>query len=179
MSRTTIDADLRQALEEPRSQEYVVVLLRITHETLSLPILVANDVVNYVVGGETYQGFPFNMELIGDTSQVPRGQIQIQNVDRRISEAILKLTTPPRISILMFAQSDFSETMSDSPGKVEDTRYELQENTTPEYEAHHLIFGNITVDAMQVSGEITSFDMTNEPWPAIRSTADRLPGLDP
>lgn len=178
MSRE-IAADLRTALEEPRSAEYVVVMLRIEHDTLTFPILVANDVVNYVVGDETYLGFPFKMEVIGDTGQVPRGNVQIQNVDRRIGEAIVNLTTPPRVSILMFAQSDFSDPLSASPGVAEDTRYELQEGTTPEYEAHHLIFGNITVDAMQVSAEITSFDMTNEPWPAIRSTADRLPGLDP
>lgn len=174
-----IDALLRRALEEPRSDEYIVVMLRIMHDTLSTPILVANDVINYVIGTETYIGFPFKMEILGDTNQSPRGRIEIQNVDRRIGEAVISLTTPPKLSILLFASSDFSDVMAASPGDRQDTRFELEENTIPEYEANHLILGNISVDALQISGEVQSFDMSSEPWPAIRSTGDRLPGLEP
>lgn len=173
-----LSPNLRRALEEPRSQEYVVVLLRIEHETIANPILVANDVINYVYNGETYFGFPFEIELVGDGAQVPRGQLRIQNVDRQIGEAVLNLTTPPRLSILLFAQSDFAEAQAVGDGVYEDTRFE-NEGITPEYEANHLIFGSISVNAMDVTGEIVSFDMSNEPWPALRSTADRLPGLEP
>jgi hypothetical protein len=170
---------LRRALEEPRSQEYIVILLRIEHEDLAVPVLVANDVVNYVYQGDTYLGFPFKFELISDSNQVPRGQLAVQNVDERIGEAIINLTTPPRLTILMFASSDFTDLVPAANGTFEDTRYQLTEDTTPEYQADHLILANVSGDAMQITGELQSFDMSNEPWPAIRSTADRLPGLVP
>lgn len=168
----------RRAAEEPRSDIYAVILLRITHPTLTFPILVANDTINYVHDGETYQGFPFELELIGDTNQVPRGQLRIQNVDRRIGEAVVNLTTPPGLSIIIMASTDFEEAATAPDGRLENVRYE-KENVTPEYEANHLVLGNVTVDAISVTAEVLSFDMSNEPWPAVRSTADRLPGLDP
>lgn len=164
---------LRRAIEEPRSDELLVVMLEIEHVSINPPIRVANDVVSYSYQGNVYIGFPFEIEIISDSAQVPRGNIRIQNVDQRMSEAIRELTEPPRLSILIFASSDFGE-LDEEDG----VRY-ADDDAEPEYEARHLIFGNASVDVMTISGEIVSFDMTNEPWPAPRSTADRLPGLDP
>lgn len=168
----TLSSSLRRALEEPRSSEYVVILLDIDHETLAEPIRVANDVVAYVYEGNTYLGFPFEIEVLTDSRQVPRGQLRIQNVDRRIGEAIVNLVTPPTLTITLLANSDFYDVLQD--GK----RLPI---STPviEYQATNLVFGSITVDVQAIVGDILSFDMSNEPWPAIRSTADRLPGLDP
>jgi hypothetical protein len=195
VSRSTISASLRRALEEPRSNTYVVVLLEITHPQLGKPIRVANDVVDYVFEDNTYIGFPFDIEIVGDVTTTPRGQLSIQNVDQRISDAILSLTTPPRLRILLFSSDDFGEVgepsifadseevfADDEETTVDagDTRNRtISDGAVPEYEASHLVFGNISVDVMRISGEIVSFDMSNEPWPAIRSTADRLPGLQP
>lgn len=170
-----ITTPLRRALEEPRSAEYIAILLRITHTTLLEPIRVANDVVDYIYQDETYLGFPFEIELVSDSANVPRGQLRIQNVDRRIGEAIIRLTSPPQLSILLFAQSDFGDISSGS--RVREPLTDT--DPVPEYEAHHLILSNVSVNAMAVAGEIQSFDMSNEPWPAIRTTADRLPGLEP
>ncbi len=170
-----ISTSLRRALEEPRSAEYVVILIEITHQTLATPIRVANDVVDYVYLGNTFIGFPFEIELVSDSARTPRGSLRIQNVDRRISEAVLELTTPPQLSIILFAQSDFEEIEPGGRTRLPPTGTE----PTPEYQADHLILGTITIDASMVSGEILSFDMSNEPWPAIRATAERLPGLDP
>lgn len=164
---------LRRAIEEPRNEEQIIVLLEITHPEIAEPIRVANDVVSYYWDGHTYYGFPFEFEMLVDSNLVPRGQLRVQNVDQRMSEAILRLTSPPELSILVFAGSDFTEELS------ENRRLPVSADVEPEYEAHHLVFGDISVDAMAITGEVISFDMSNEPWPAIRSTADRLPGLDP
>jgi uncharacterized protein DUF1833 len=171
-----ISGPLRRAIEEPRTQEYIVVLLEISHPSLAEPIRVANDVVDYVYPGGSdniYIGFPFDIELVGDNTRTPRGQLKIQNVDRRIGEAVLNLTSPPQLTIMLFAQSDFHE------ATIGERTRDAVSGISPEYEASHLVFANISVDAMSISGEIESFNMSNEPWPAIRSTADRLPGLDP
>ena len=108
-----ISPSFRRSLEEPRSADYPIVLLEITHPSLTQPIRVANDIVSYIFEGDTYIGFPFEFEIVGDTDQVPRGQLRIQNVDRRLSEAILELTSPPRVDLLIFASSDFSDTLVD------------------------------------------------------------------
>lgn len=168
-----ISLGLRRALEEPRSSEYVVVLLEITHPLLATSIRVANDVVSYNFEGNTYIGFPFELEILSDSKNVPRGQLRVQNVDRRISEAIIDLVSPPKLRIILLANSDFSDTLTDNE------RTPVSDDIQPEYEASNLVFANVSVDAMSVSGEIMSFDMSSEPWPGIRSTADRLPGLDP
>src|SRR5262245_51542465 len=128
-----ISTPLRRALEEPRSAEYVIILLEINHQTLSEPIRVANDVVAYVFEDNTYLGFPFEIEILTDSRQVPRGQVRIQNVDRRIGEAIFNLVTPPTLTITLLANSDFSDVLVD--GK----RYPI---ATPviEYQATNLVF---------------------------------------
>ena len=167
-----ISTDLRRALEEPRSNEYIVILLEITHPQISQPIRVANDVVDYRYDSNLYIGFPFIIEVVTDNERVPRGQLSIQNVDQRISDAIIDLTTPPKLRIICFANSDFTDEIVDGARNAVGV-------ITPEYEANHLVFNSISIDAMKISGDITSFDMASEPWPAIRSTADRLPGLDP
>lgn len=161
----------RRELEEPRSTEFIVILLTISDTSLKEPIRVANDTVSYIYNGDTYVGFPFEMELLDDTIRLPTGRIRIQNVDRQIGEAILALTDPPTLTITVLASSDF--------GPISNGAREPLGTPTVEYEATNLIFNNISVNVTEVTGELGSFDMTNEPWPAIRSTADRLPGLDP
>lgn len=170
----SISTSLRRALEEPRSQEYVAILLEITHPQLINTIRIANDVVDYEYAGNYYIGFPFEIDLVGDNARTPRGQLRIQNVDRRIGEAVLELVTPPGLSIMLFAQSDFHDTESGN-----DRLRVAISGIVPEYEAHHLVFGNVGGDATAISGDIISYDMSNEPWPGIRTTAERLPGLDP
>jgi hypothetical protein len=166
-----ISSSFRRELEEPRSEEFVVVLLTISDTTLRTPIRVANDTVSYIYNGDTYVGFPFEVELVDDSIRIPTGRIRIQNVDRQIGEAILNLTDSPILTITVLASADF--------GALSNGVRAPLGTPTVEYEAINLIFNNISVNAMEVTGELGSFDMTNEPWPAIRSTADRLPGLDP
>jgi hypothetical protein len=122
-------------------------MLEIVHPSIINPIRVANDVVDYEFEGNLYIGFPFELEIVSDTAGTPRGQLRIQNVDRRIGEAVLSLTSPPQLRIILCAQSDFADVTVG--GRV---RQELSGGTIPEYEASHLIFGNISVDAMAVSG---------------------------
>src|SRR5262245_51376559 len=170
-----ISTAFRRELEEPRSTELVVILLEISHPSLAVPIRVANDTVHYLYNGNTYIGFPFEIDLLGDDEQIPRGQLKIQNVDRQIGEAILELTTPPSLTITIVAGSDFGETSAADHYQA----VPLVDEPGIEYQATHLMFGNIQVDAMAVVGEIKSFEVSSEPWPAIRTTAERLPGLDP
>lgn len=202
----TLSQSFRRDLEEPRSNEMLVVLLTIEDPTLADPIRVANDVVNYNYNGDTYIGYPFEFELVDDSAsgRIPTGRVRIQNVDRQISEAIINLTQSPTVTITILASADFDVVdadgvrspeqlagsfllMSAGAGHILDTsgdEVSVSGGTqtvvpTVEYQATNLMFQNISVNAMEISADLTSFDMTSEPWPAIRTTTDRLPGLDP
>lgn len=166
----------RRELEEPRSAEFLVVLLTIEAPTLADPIRVANDTVNYNYNGDTYLGFPFEFELVDDSAsgRIPTGRIRIQNVDRQIGEAIVNLTQSPSVTITILASADFADTLSG-----DDERFPIVDEPVIEYQATNLMFTNISVNAMEITSELISFDMTSEPWPAVRTTTDRLPGLDP
>lgn len=200
-----LSQNFRRDLEEPRSNEMLVILLAIADPTLAEPILVANDVVSYNYNGAIYLGFPFEFELIDDSSsgRIPTGRIRIQNVDRQIGEAVLNLTQSPTVTITILASSDFGNIDSDgvrsprflsssslllagggshillSTGGLVELSGSSEVVPTVEYEASNLMFTNISINAMEVTAELISFDMTSEPWPAVRTTTDRLPGLDP
>lgn len=162
----------RQGLEQHNSDELPIVLLILTHPSLSTPIRVANDIVDYYYDGNQYIGFPFEFDILTDNATIPRGTLVIQNVDRRIGQAIMDLKTPPFIEIVIVASVDFAE-------PVGNIRYEHPDGATIEYQAANLVLADVNVDASRIQGTIQSFDLTNEPWPAIRTTEDRLPGLEP
>lgn len=166
-----ISAATRSRIEEPESSEQLVILLIISHGSLSEPIRVANDIVDYAYDGETYIGFPFEIELVSDNDEVPVGRLTVQNIDQRISDALLELVTPPQVTVMIVAGRGFS-------APINNVRQEI--GTAPlEYMASNLMLGNTTVDASSIQAEIRSYDLTAEPWPAIRTTTDKLPGLSP
>lgn len=163
----------RNQLESIRSDGVLVHMAVIDHDDLAEPIRIVNDVVDYVFEGETYLGFPFAIELLTDDDRPPRGRLTVQNVDRSIGEAVRSIDTAPTVRIMLLADQDFASAV-DGNG----VRQEVG-SPTPEYDAPFLLLQNVEVDAMTVSGELNSYDPTSEPWPAIRSTPDRLPGLEP
>lgn len=162
----------RAGFEDPNSPDLIVVLLTLTAGASVLRV--ANDVVDYVYGGETYLGFPFQFELLTDSDRPPRGQLSVQNVDQRIGQAIQALSEAPAMEITVLADQDFGAAALVDGVK---TRTEIG---TPvvEYQASSLVLRNISVDAIAVTGEIQTYDYTSEPWPRIRTTPELLPGLE-
>ena len=164
-----ISASMRYALERPETGEALLVFLTITHPELSTAIRVVSDAVDYVWNGETYIGFPFDISLISDGDGPPKARLSVQNVDRRIGEAVRGLSTPPRLRIDVLAASAFDET--ETP-RIAATTGEPE----AEYSAPHLFLANVTGDLF-LDGEIRGWDYVQEVWPGIRATQNRLPGL--
>lgn len=106
----SLTAPFRYSLERQETGEALIVFVTITHPELPSAIRVANDAVDYVWNGDTYIGFPFDISLISDGDQPPSARLTVQNVDRRIGEAVRDLTSPPRLRIDLLAASDFDET---------------------------------------------------------------------
>lgn len=168
MTIRPVSATFRNAVESSASSEVIVLFATITHPSLLAPIAVNSDIVDYVYNGITYFGVAFSLQLLSDDENLPaRAQAAIQNVDQAIGAAVLALSDSPTVKIEILLKSDFDDS---------DPRQPIG-TPTPEYSAPELTLQNVKCDAMALTADLVGFDFTTEPYPAIRSTQDRLPGL--
>lgn len=163
-----IPAPLRRVLDLQESGEALLGFLTIFHASLATPIRVVSDGVDYVWLGETWTGFPFRFALLTDGEAAPRTQIEVQNVDRKIGDALKAITSPARVQIDIVAASEFNQAVN--------PRVALGAPLVA-YSAKHLFLVNVSVDAGTVTGDVVSWDYTQDTWPARRATQDRFPGL--
>lgn len=137
------------------SDEDFLVLLRITHGSIE-PIYLVSDVVDVTSNSQVYTGFPFELTLPQEDDDIPRGKLRIQNVDRRIGNALHTLRSPPWLRFQIVLRS--------APNDVQ-LMYEFLRLT------------NVTVDAISVEGDIGLTDFASIPWPRTRAVKRLLPGL--
>lgn len=165
----TISASLARALNRQETEEVLIVFLKIEHESLDPPIRICTDTVDYIWQGETYIGFPFDVTILSDTDQPPRARLSVQNVDRRIGKAIRGLTSPARLRLDVIAAQWFNESA--------EPRVPLGTEPVPDYTADKLFLVDVEGTTLTIEGEIASWNYTQETWPGLRGTQDRLPGL--
>ena len=163
----TIAAGFRDAMEASFSSEVLVWFATVTHNDLDVPITVNSDVVDYNYNGSLYRGCGFQFVFISDDDQPPRGQIVIENVDQIIGETLIALTDSPILHMQLMAKSDFDENIPRNPIGA----------PIVEVDAPLLKLRNAKGDVMQITADVYGYDLTTEPWPSIRSTKSRLPGL--
>jgi Domain of unknown function (DUF1833) len=110
MTRNVTSA-FRRTAESSFSDEVDLCFLTISHPTLSEPIRVVWDTKDFIYGGYTWTGFPFDLEILSDDEQPPQARLVIQNVDPRIGDTIRALTSPPRLKIELLSSADFDLTV--------------------------------------------------------------------
>ncbi|MFG1238001.1 DUF1833 family protein [Xanthobacter autotrophicus DSM 597] len=166
--RRVIPSSLRRVLDLQESGEAIIGFLTISHASLATSIRVAADGVDYLWLGETWIGFPFKFALLSDGEGAPRTQIEVQNVDRKIGDALRAITSPARVQIDILAASEFDQGA--------DPRTPLG---TPlvAYSAKHLFLVNVSVNPLAVTGDLVSWDYTQDTWPGRRATQERCPAL--
>ena len=77
-----------------------------------------------------------------------------------------------RATVSAFAYSSADFDLSVEP------RVPLDVNDLPTiYSFETFELADVTGNALEITGRITLTDITQEPWPHIRATADRFPGL--
>jgi hypothetical protein len=178
----------RNSLEASRDGDMTLVFATITHPDIVDPIRVVSDVVDYMrdetgLGGEPvevrYIGIPFLIELLSDGESPPRGKITIQNVDQAVGAAIEDMSDSPRLKLELLALSDFGDVELIFDPAMNEERRSRRPVGTPviEYSAAHLSLRNISGNAITVSADIAVYDVQRDPWPGIRTTQNRLPGL--
>lgn len=163
----TLANTFRTSIESSNSSEVVLIFATITHPDLDSTIYLNSDITDYVLNGNTYLGVAFSCSLLTDQIGMPQAKISIPNVDRRIGESVLVLKSSPQIKLEVYAKSDFSDAI---PRVAIGT-------PSVAYSAPALFLKNVSCDAVGYSADLNSYDLSSEPYPAARSTRERLPGL--
>ena len=163
-----IDADIRRELEKQGSEHVLLAFVTVEHENLLEPIRVVNDVTDYVLDGNTYQGILFGFKLLPDGDEIPSTDIVIPNVDRRIGRVLRPLGGRARVSLSVYSSADFDLSV-----------FPRTAVGTPSLIYSFSRFNLVEVDhnEVEVTGKLMLRDPTQEQWPGISATRSRLPGL--
>jgi len=167
ISRALANA-MRDDLETPDGADALIAFLRIEHPALSDDIRLVSDVFDYSWNGELWTGLPFDFVLLNDDDEMPQTGLSIPNVDRRIGIAIRALDVRPKCSLSLLSSADFdlNEDPRTAPGA-----------TTTIYSFTQFDLLSVKGDAASVVGRVILRDYGQEPWPGLRATASRCPGL--
>jgi hypothetical protein len=164
----TITSAYRIATHSSFRTEVDLCFVTITHSALASPIYVVWDTKDFIKGGITFSGFPFDLEILTDDESPPTAHLQLQNISPQIGDAIRALLTPPRLKIELCVSTDWNLTVT--------PRTEIG-TATVVYTADQLYLVNVTVDAMMITGQIVGWDYVQRVWPAERATEVNFPGL--
>lgn len=164
----TIPNAFRNAIEREQAGDFPLVFLTITHPDLIDAIRVVADGDDFMLGGKLYTGLEFEIKLLNDNEEAPKANLRIQNVDKRISETLLRTVNPAMITIQIIAATEFNLDVSPRT-EIGGTEYI--------YTAQNLYLTDVNGDAFYIEGTLRSWDYTQETWPAIRATEARFPGL--
>lgn len=161
--------EVRRELDKQSSAELYLMFLTLTHPSLPDPIRVVSDPEDFILDGDHYQGFDFELAILNDSEQAPRAQLTVQNVDRIIGQAVFAADEPVRVEIQVIAGSQFD--FSAFPRVPDGVSVERM------YRAKYLYLTEVEGTIFTISGVLRSWDYTQETWPGIRATSARLPGL--
>lgn len=119
---------------------------------------VCNNDTDIVSRSQTFLAWPFDLQLPGDNEDAPAAVLRIANVDRRIGQGIDAAAGPINVLIEVILASN--------PDNPEKTFQGLELRTTRR-------------NGLVIEGELQSAQITSEPYPNIRATPGRFPGLFP
>lgn len=114
-------------MNRQNSAEAYPIFLTITHPTLDTPIRVVSDPKNFMLDGNFYRGFRFGIRLVTDTEEMPYAELTIQNVDKKLSDALLDIDVAPRLDFDVIALNEYfnSQTIAMPRGPIKGLFEEL------------------------------------------------------
>lgn len=155
-----------RSLTSQESREAWIALMTIDHPNFTVPARFANDcLLTLPIAGEygvvsremEFVYLPFNITLPSqDPNSTARAQISIDNVDRRIVQAVRSADSAVSVMIEIITASD--------PDHVE--------VTNPDFRLERVKY-----DSLTVSGEISIEYFDLEPFPNSSFTPSNFPGL--
>lgn len=167
----TIPASVRRELERQQSAEIAIIFLTITQRTLAKPIRVVSDPRNFILDNFEFIGFEFRVTTLNDDEGPPFASLEVQNVDKRISEALMLIDEPPNVKIEVISSTQFN--LDDNPC----TEVGGSGTAARIYSAPQLFLTEVEANALTITARLVSWDYTQELWPGLFATQNRLPGL--
>ncbi len=139
------------------SSDLPLILLTISHASLSEDICVVNNKIAVTSNNLEYIAFPFQIQLPDskEDSQ-PSAKLTICNVSREIGVAIRSISTPPSVTIAVIRQ--------DTPDIVEAQFVGMRLN-------------NVKYDMMTVSADLEFEDLTREEYPYLKFSPSIFKGI--
>ena len=168
MTQRSIPAAVMADLQNPSGVDALLWFLTLTHENLSEPIRLVSDQFDYVVDGDFYQGVVFGGRALTDTDETPSSELTVPNVDKRIGQSLQQATGRARVEMRVLSSAEFDLTQEPRVAIV-------AHNTLYRFTQFHL--AEVQVTAAEAVARLILADYSQEPWPVVRATADRTPGL--
>lgn len=149
--------ELTQSAFAEATGEVWLVLLTISHPSISPAIRVVANTQPITSRGNEFLDFPFDITLPNETEDGPsRARLVIDNVSREIGQAVRQIHTPASVLIEVVRAAD--------PDVVE--------RAFPSFWLR-----NVRTSASQVSGDLTLEDFSDEPYPAGVFSPASFPAL--
>lgn len=155
-------------LYEEAAEEALLTFAEIHHPLLLAPMRVVTDHLPYVWRGVQWEPVLFEFQVTQDDDRPPEARISLPAIDRRIANALIDLPERARISFWIISSGDFD--ISQEP------RVQIEE-PVPLRSFLNLDLMDVQGNVSTASGRLTLRDTTREPWPGLRATASRCPGL--
>ena len=167
MTSRTIPTATRDELEVATSGAALIAFLTVTHPNLDQPIRVVSDPMDFVWAGVTYSGVVFSWRPLGDGEAAPVSEITLQNVDRRIGQALIETRQRAEVALSILSTADFD--LSANPRTELGTPAEV-------YAFSRFEIDDVEANAVEIRARVMLRDYSQEPWPGIAATQSRLPG---
>jgi len=163
-----LTAAARASLNSEASEDALLVFAEISHPLLSAPLRIVADVLPYNWRGSEWSPLMFGLVAPQDDDRPPEARITLPAIDRTIAQALIDLPERARISFWVLTSADFD--LSQEPREPLDTPVPLREML-------NLDLMDVNGSATEASGRLMLREYTQEPYPGLRATQSRCPGL--
>lgn len=155
MSRQ-VSTVLREAIYHSGTEREVINLLEISHADLTEPFLFCSRYQGVTSGGRDFTYAPFHISLPDDSEDVPTSSFRIDNIDRRIIEAIRTIATKPTFKIWVV--------LDDDPDRIEAGPWIMR-------------LANTRYDVLFIQLDVEGPSLLSEPHPAKTYNALDYPAI--
>jgi len=163
-----LSTDQKTELNRLSSPVAILPFLRLSHPNLADDIRLVNDVLDFERGGELWTACPFSYRLLSDGPGAPRTVLTVPNVDRRIGQAVRRVDDRATVTLDLLMSDDFDLSA--------DPRTEIGTAATI-YQIVQFEVVDVDVTPTQAEATVMLRDFSQQPWPVVQATQDRMPGL--
>ncbi len=168
MSERVIPAPVQADLQRESAVHAILAFALVEHPALTEPLRVVADSMDYLRDGHLWQGVLFGFTLPTDGEEAPSCRLTVPNVDGRVGRALRHLTDGADVTLEICSTADFDlsldprEPLGPVSPVIPPTKWRLVD---------------VECTVAELTGRLMIRDFSQEPFPNVFATQDRLPGL--